>query len=115
MATIIKLVLALALLVAAIQGARATLANYQYQDAVEQMLLFSPDAPDDEIVERAVALAADYNLPVDADSIVITQRNADRIVEISYTAAVDFLPGIVAYPVTFTPAASVRLLTTPRR
>ena len=115
MTTIIKLVLALALLTAAFQGARATMSNYQFEDAVKQALLFAPNASDAEVTEKVVTLAEEYGLPVSAEDVTISQRAADRMVDISYTTDVAFIPGIITQPITFSPHASVRLLTPPRR
>lgn len=115
MTTIIKLVLALALLTAAFQGARATMSNYQFEDAVEQALLFAPNSTDAEVVQQVLTLAEEYDLPVEADNIVISERASDRIVDITYTANVAFIPGIVTQPIKFTPSASVRMLTQQRR
>jgi len=115
MTTIIKLVLAFALLTAAFQGARATMSNYQFEDAVGQALLFTPNASDAEVTEKVLSLAEEYGLPVSAEDVTISQRAADRMVDISYTVEVAFLPGIITQPITFTPHASVRLLTPQRR
>lgn len=115
MTTIIKLVLVFALLTAAFQGSRAILSNYQFEDAVEQALLFAPNASDDEVVDKVMSLAGEYGLPIAADDIAITQRSADRIVSITYTTPVEFIPGVVTQPIRFNPSASVRLLTPPRR
>jgi hypothetical protein len=115
MTTIIKLVLALALLTAAFQGARATMSNYQFEDAVEQALLFAPNSTDAEVVQQVLTLAEEYDLPVEADNIVISERASDRIVDITYTTNVAFIPGVVTQPITFTPSASVRMLTPQRR
>jgi len=115
MTTIIKLVLAFALLTAAFQGARATLSNYQFEDAVEQALLFAPDATDDEWTQQVLTLAAENGLPVEAEDITISVRASDRIVDISYTMDVAFIPGLITQPITFNPSASVRLLQQRRR
>jgi len=111
MTTIIKLVLAFALITAAFQGARPMVTNYQFKDAVEQVLLFAPNAPDADVIERIMALAGDYDLPVAAEDIAISLHGSDRVVDITYTTDVAFIPGIVTQPVTFSPSASVRLLT----
>ena len=115
MITIIKLVLVIALLTATFQGARAILSNYQFEDAVEQALLFAPNATDAEVVDKVMSLAYEYGLPVEAGNITITQRAADRIVEVTYAAPIPFIPGLITQSVTFNPTASVRLLTPPRR
>ncbi len=85
--------------------------NYQFKDAVEQVLLFAPNAPDADVVEQIMALAGDYDLPVAAEDIALSLHGADRVVDITYTTDVAFIPGIVTQPVTFRPSASVRLLT----
>lgn len=115
MKTIIKLVLAFAILTAAFQGARASVSNYQFEDDVEQALLFAPNASAAELTQQIVSLASDYALPVEADNITISERASDRIVNITYTTNVAFLPGIITQPITFHPTASVRLLTQRRR
>ncbi len=115
MTTIIKLVLALLLLTAAFQGARAMMSNYQFEDAVEQALLFAPNASDAEVTQQVVAIAAEYDLPVDADAVAVSQHGSDRVVEVVYTTDVAFIPGIITQPMTFRPSASVRLLTQGRR
>ncbi len=115
MTTIIKLVLALALLTAAFQGARAMMSNYQFEDAVEQALLFAPNSTDAEMTQQVLTLAAEYGLPVEAEDITISERAAERMVDISYTTDVPFIPGIITRPLTFHPSASVRLLTQRRR
>ena len=50
-----------------------------------------------------------------ADNIAISERVSDRIIDVTYTTDVAFLPGIITQPITFRPTASVRLLTPPRR
>ncbi len=115
MTTIIKLVVVIALLTAAFQGSRAMMSNYQFEDAVEQALLFAPNASDAEVVEKVLALANEYGLPVEADNIAIRELAADRIVDVTYTTPVPFIPGLITQPLTFKPSASVRMLTPPRR
>lgn len=115
MTTIIKLILTVALLTAAFQGARAMMSNYQFEDAVEQALLFAPNASEAEVVEKVVALAYEHDLPVTADDISVTERASERVVNITYTADVAFIPGIVTQPIKFNPSASVRILTQRRR
>lgn len=115
MTTIIKLVLALALLTAAFQGARAAMANYQFEDAVEQALLFAPNASEAEVTQQVLNLAEEYGLPIEADNVTISQRASDRVVEVSYSMDVAFIPGIITQPITFNPSASVRLLAQRRR
>jgi hypothetical protein len=115
MTTIIKLVIVAALLTAAFQGSRVILSNYQFEDDVEQAMLFAPNSSDAELVKKVLALAVEYDLPIEADDITISDRASDRIVDITYTTNVAFIPGIITQPVTFSPSASVRVFTQRRR
>jgi hypothetical protein len=108
MTTIIKLVIVAALLTAAFQGSRVILSNYQFEDDVEQAMLFAPNSSDAELVKKVLALAVEYD-------ITISDRASDRIVDITYTTNVAFIPGIITQPVTFSPSASVRVFTQRRR
>jgi hypothetical protein len=115
MATIIKLALVVALLTAAFQASRAMVSNYQFEDDVEQVLLFTPNASDAELTQSVLKLAAEYDLVVDAADIKITARAAERVVDITYVVDVPLLPGLVTRPVTFHPSASARVFTPPAR
>ena len=115
MTTIIKIVVVLLLLTAAVQGGRAALAKYQFEDAVQQAVLFSPNATDAEVEKDVLALAYEHGLPIEAENITIRMLGADRIVETTYTADVGFIPGFFSYPMTFNTSSSVRLLVKPRR
>lgn len=115
MVTIIKLAVALALLTAAFQGARVSMSNYQFEDAIKQVLLFAPSASDAEVTQKVLALAEDYGLPIEAADVTVSEKASDRLIEVTYTTDVAFLPGIYTRPMTFNPTASVRMLTPPRR
>lgn len=115
MKTIIKLVIAIAILTAAFQGSRALMSNYQFEDDIQQAMQFSPNASDDEMIEKIVGLASDYGLPVQAGNVTMSERASDRIANVTYTTDVAFIPGLITRPITFNPSASVRLLRAPRR
>jgi hypothetical protein len=110
MSTIIKLVLVVAILTAAFQGSRAILTNYQFEDDVEQSLLFAPTASDAEVTQQVLELAAEYELAIEAADITVSARASDRTVDITYVQQVAFIPGILTQPVTFRPSASARVL-----
>lgn len=115
MKTIIKIVIALAVITAAFQAARASLANYQFEDSVHEALLFNPRATDKEIIAAVNSLALTQGIPVDPGDIDIKQVGADLIVEISYETEVKLLPGIYTTNFTFKPSASTRLMPGVRR
>jgi hypothetical protein len=111
MATIIKIVLTLLVLTCCFQAARYALNNFQFEDAVQQRLLFDTRATDTEVVKTVMAIAQEYAITLKVDDISIQMIGQDRVVDMPYTVTVDLLPGIFEYPWTFTPKASTRLLT----
>lgn len=115
MKTLIKIVLAIVLLTAAFQGARATLANYQFEDAVHEGLLFNPRASESEIVEMVLKTAQEYDLPVEANNVTVRESRQDLIVEITYTTPINLIPGIYARDFTFHPNTSTKFFTGSRR
>ena len=115
MKTIIKIVIALAVVTAAFQASRASFANYQFQDSVHEALLFNPRATDKEIIGAVMQVALEQGLPVEPGNIDIKQVGADLIVDISYETEVKLLPGIYTTNFTFKPSASTRLMPGIRR
>lgn len=110
MKTIIKIVIAIALLTASFNAARASLNNYQFQDAVHEGLLFDQRATDPQIVAMVMKLANEYAIPMNPDDISIRMVGADLHVDMSYTTNVVLVPGVFARDWTFTPATSSRML-----
>ncbi len=111
MATIIKIVLTLLVLTCCFQAARYALNNFQFEDAVQQRLLFDTRASDAEVVNTVLRIAREYSIPeLKADDISVQMIGQDRVVDMPYTVTIPLLPGVWAYPWQFTPKASTRLL-----
>lgn len=111
MKTIIKIVITLVIVTATFQASRYAFNDFQFEDAVQQRLLFDTRASDPEIVTAVMRIAGEYAIPLKEDDITVQMIGQDRVVDFPYTVRVDLLPGIFEYPWTFTPKASTRLLT----
>lgn len=110
MKTIIKIVIALVIVTAAFQSARAAFANYEFEDSVHETLLFNPRASDPDIVKAVLSLARTQGIPVEAEGVKIRQVGPDLIIEITYETEVELIPGIYARTFTFTPSTSTRMM-----
>src|SRR5262245_60398025 len=110
MKTIIKIVLAVAVLMACFNVGRALLANYQFEDEVHNGLLFNPRAREQQIAEMVMQTAAENDLDIDPSNTDVSTRGQDLTVKITYTTSVTILPGIYSRDMTFTPSASTRFL-----
>lgn len=110
MKTIIKIVLALALLAACFNAGMASFNNYQFEDAVHEGLLFNPRATEPEIVKMVLKAANEYNIPIDAEGVTVSTLGQDVRVDMKYTTNVVLVPGVYAKDWTFTPKTSTRVL-----
>jgi hypothetical protein len=110
MKTIIKIVVAVAILLASFNAGMASFNNYQFEDAVHEGLLFNPRASEPDIVKMVLKAANEYRIPIDADGINVSTVYQDVHVDMTYTTNVVLIPGIYATDWTFTPKASTRVL-----
>ena len=117
MKTVIKLLIAVALLNAVFRGAMAQWNYYQLKDGTQELLTFggesSPEQLQMQIVERATSL----NIPLDADNIDVRRDGQRSSAAVSYTQPVEFFPTYV-YPMQFSfivDAVSLRAGAPPKR
>jgi hypothetical protein len=110
MKTIIKIVITLVLLTACFNAGRVAFNNFQFEDAAQQRLLFDSRASDEEVMGIVMKLAAEYAVPLKEENVDIKLIGQDRVVEMTYTADVQLVPGFLSYPWTFTPKTSTRML-----
>jgi hypothetical protein len=110
MKIIIKIVIALVVLTACFQSARYALNNFQFEDAVQQRLLFDTRASDAEVVTTVMRISREYSIVLREEDISVQMVGMDRIVDMPYTVTIPLLPGLFEYPWRFTPKASTRLI-----
>jgi hypothetical protein len=116
MKTILKIVIGLAVVTACFNASRAALTDYQFQDEVQQALLFDPRASEEEIIALVMKKGAEYEIPITEDGIKVHMVGQDVRAEMTYTKSVVLVPGVFSKEWTFTPKASARILVgAPRR
>jgi hypothetical protein len=115
MKTVIKIGITFLILAACFNGSRAVLADYSFQDAVHEALLFDPRATDKELVATVMKIAAEHQVPISDDQIQVKTIGSEVEVQMSYTKTIVLIPGVFSKEWTFTPTASTRILTGGRR
>jgi hypothetical protein len=110
MKSLIKIVIGVAVIVACANATRAALADYQFTDAVHEGLLFDNRATAEEVVDMVVKLAAQHEIPLEAENVTVRMIGQELRVDMSYTANVVLIPGVFAKDWTFTPSTSARRL-----
>jgi len=113
MRTVLKLVIALALLNAVVRGADASWNYYQLKDAAQRAVLFGAQSTSAQIHAQIMATAADLKVPLKAEDLVVRMRLGRRVAEGKYTQRIEFFPNY-QYPVTFSFAVDAATLGAPQ-
>jgi hypothetical protein len=100
MKTVLKLVIAVALLNAVVRGADSVWNYYQLKDAAERALLFGAQRTSQQVHQQIMERALELQLPLKPEDLFIRWATGRRIAEASYTQQVEFLPNY-PYPVEF--------------
>ena len=100
MKTILKVIVALALLNAVARGAWAQWNFYELKDTAQQLLTFGADSSPQEIQGEIVQRASELNITLDADDVQVNRDGLRSTAEVSYTQPVEFFPSY-KYPIKF--------------
>ena len=71
----------------------AYMAHYKFRDAVEQASQFGNDLSDDQLHQRVVDLAVQYDVPV-GDAFTIRREAKHTIIEGTYARPIELLPTV---------------------
>jgi hypothetical protein len=107
MGKIIKLVIAGFILYAVAQIGMAEFKYYQFQDAVHEVMLFSANAKDPDIIKQVLAVADEYDVPLEAGDVTVTRVRTEIRVNMSYNEDVTLIPGLYTKNWTFNPSSSI--------
>jgi hypothetical protein len=110
MKTIIKLVVAANLLTATVQAGRAAIKHYSFVDALQEAMLFAGSRTEEELAERVMEIAGDYEIPLDSESLTVRREPFMVKIDAPYTDTVDLLPGFYKRNWAFETEVQVRLL-----
>jgi hypothetical protein len=100
MKTVLKIVIAVALLNAVVRGADSVWNYYQLKDAAERALLFGSQRTSQQLHAQIMERAEELQLPLEPEDLRVRWGTGRRIAEASYTQSVEFLPNY-PYPVKF--------------
>ncbi len=100
MKTIIKLLIAVAIVNAAARLGLATARYYQLKDQSQQLVTFGAEAPLGELQNHILESAAALDLPVAFEDIEVTREGQYTKASTSYTEPVEVFPNYT-YPMTF--------------
>jgi hypothetical protein len=93
MSTFIKLVITALVLNACFQAGRSAWGFYQFEDEVQQAVLFSTSQSADQLKARILNVADEMQKELEADTFSVTYQGTQAKIRAAYTDAVALMPG----------------------
>jgi hypothetical protein len=97
MSTFIKLAVTALVLNACVQAGRSAWTFYQFDDAVQQAVLFSARETPTQLRNRILAVADEHQVPLDPETLDVEFVQTQARVKGSYTDGVKLVPGAYVY------------------
>jgi hypothetical protein len=90
---LLKLAVFLLIANAAYQAAPVSWHYYGFQDALEELVLFSGKSSDAELIERVMVLAEEHSVPLEREYVQVRRGNNQLLITASYIETMTFVPG----------------------
>lgn len=90
---LLKLAVFLLIANAAYQAAPVSWHYYGFQDAVQELVLFSGKSSDAELIDRVMVLAEEHSVPLEREYVQVRRGNNQLLVTASYIEVMKFVPG----------------------
>lgn len=100
MKTIIKLLIAAAIINAVVRTGLVTARYYELKDQVQQLVTFSSDAAPNDLQNHIMEKAEELQVPLNYDDVSVTRDGPRTIATASYTEPIEVFPSY-EYPYTF--------------
>jgi hypothetical protein len=98
--TIIKVLIAAAILNAAVRGGMAAFTYYQFKDRTEQLVIFGAQSTPQELQNQILETAAELDVPIDPENVTVERDGTRTRADASYVQPVEFFPNYT-YPINF--------------
>jgi hypothetical protein len=105
--TLIKLLLAAAIINAAARYGLSAWTQYEFRDAVQQILLFGAEASTDELKNEIMMQAERQGVPLEREALDVEQRDSVVTARAGYLDEIELFPRYV-YPKTWEFSLEVR-------
>ena len=96
MATIIKLLIVLAILNAAVRGGQVAWAHYKLEDEAQRLVQFSNDTSEEELQKEILMKATELSVPLGSEQLTVRRENNRTSADASYARRVEWFPTVVS-------------------
>ena len=93
MKTILKLIVVALLANASWHLFSAYSPHYKFKDAAQYAAQFRAMMADEEVQDKIMGLAAQFDIPVTADQVLVTHQGQRTSVKVAYERKIELLPG----------------------
>ena len=100
MKTVLKLVIAIALVNGVVRAADSAWNYYQLKDSAQRALLFGSKLSSQQVHQQIMETAGELRLPLKPEDLSVRWRSGRRLALASYTQQIEFLPNY-PYPILF--------------
>ncbi len=100
MKVILKLLVTLIVVNAAVRAASVTWNYYQFRDGAQQALVFGAQKAPGDVANQIFQRAVELNLPVDPDNVTVQRIGTKTVANAHYVDKVELFP-TYEYPVSF--------------
>ena len=91
---LIKLAIAALIANACWRLGSAYLSFYRFKDSVQQASQFGSGESEQELQQRILELASQYDIPVAPEAVIVRRDGKHTLTEGEYSQAIDFAPGL---------------------
>lgn len=95
MKTIIKILIALALVNASVRVGYVALNHYQLEDAAQQEVTFGENFTPAQLAERVIEKAVELEVPLGPEGIQVDRDRNRTIMTAAYTQPIELFPGYI--------------------
>lgn len=111
MGTIIKLLIAAAIVNAVVRTGSVAMDYYQFKDAAQQVVLFGANSSTDDLRGEILRKATNFDVPIKPEALNVRRNGSVTIVDARYTQPVEVFPGY-KYPFNFSFSVEARAVDT---
>ena len=90
--TILKVVVALAVVNAAARAGHATWKNVELKESTQRLVLFGREQPEESLRASVLAKAAELELPVTAEQVSVRRQDTKTVIDVAYESPVEVFP-----------------------
>jgi hypothetical protein len=89
---LVRIVIAGLVVHAAFRAGTSAITYYTFRDELQQIGQFSGDRTEEQLRARALEIARQLEVPVEADQVLVRREGEHTYIDASYTAPVEVLP-----------------------